>query len=127
MNLRLNVAVNLINRMAYSLFEKLCSKNFLQFPARTYDIIIAMDNIRIEEMNSLNQVEIDPKRAPGKHCLYYKEEICSPSKMRFAACKTCFRCNPSLAIKSLFVKIKKLAAELLNLPAPEPDQFPLEK
>jgi hypothetical protein len=86
-----------------------------------------MDFLRIEDMNGLNQVEIAPKRAPGKHCLYYKEEICRPEKMKLAACRTCFRCNPSLAIKELFVKIKKLAVELLNLPAPEPDQFPPEK
>ena len=87
-----------------------------------------MDNIRIEDMSPSNHIDTtDLKRLPGKHCLYYKEEICSPEKMRFAACRTCFRCNPSLAVKHLFVKIKKLAAELLNLPAPEPDQFPLEK
>lgn len=79
-------------------------------------------------MNPSNHIETaDLKRLPGRHCLYYKEEICQPEKMRFAACKTCFRCNRLLAVKALFHKIKKLAAEIFNLPAPEPDQFPLEK
>ena len=87
-----------------------------------------MEDIRIEDMNGLNQVETTGLRgSPGKHCLYYKEEICSPDKLKFAACKACFRFNRSLAINDLFTKIKKLATDLFNLPEAEPDQFPPRK
>jgi hypothetical protein len=87
-----------------------------------------MDDIRIEDKGSLNMIETSGLRgSPGKHCLYYKEEICQPDKLKFAACKTCYRFNSTLAIKDLFAKIKKLATDIFNLPEAEPDQFPPRK
>ena len=86
-----------------------------------------MEELRIESMHHAGQLDPTQLKGPHKRCIYDQETLCAMSRTQFAACKSCYRLNPHQAINHLFIKIKKLAAEIFNLPAPEPDQFPLEK
>ena len=59
-----------------------------------------------------------------RQCLYYKEEVCTAPRVKFAACRACCRINPHQAASNLFERIKQLAADIFNLQ--EPEQPPRE-
>lgn len=81
---------------------------------------------RIEDFSASNEIDALKFKSTVRQCIFYKEEVCTAPRIRFAACRTCFRINPRAAERSLFEKIKELAAKLFNLQAKEPGQFPLE-
>jgi hypothetical protein len=75
-------------------------------------------------MSQAGQLEPTSLKGPRKRCIYDQETLCSAPRAQFQACKGCYRLNPRLAVNDLFAKIRRLAAELFNLPAPEHDEPP---
>ncbi len=85
-----------------------------------------MDIYRIEDFSASNEIETLKFKSSVRQCVYYKEEVCTAPRIRFEACRTCYRISPHAAMRSLFEKIKDLAAKLFNLQETEPGQFPHE-
>lgn len=83
-----------------------------------------MEVNRIEDAHGSNEVDGLQFKSTVRQCIFYKEEVCTAPKIRFEACRTCSRIDPRLAVRTLFEKIKSLAASLFNLPAKEPEEFP---
>lgn len=85
-----------------------------------------MDINRIEDFSASNEIDSLRFKSTVRQCVYYKDEVCSAPRIRFAACRTCYRISPRAAERSLFEKIMDLAAKLFNLQVKEPGQFPPE-
>lgn len=85
-----------------------------------------MDIYRIEDSSASNEIEMLKFKSTVRQCIFYKEEVCTAPRIRFDACRTCYRIDPRAAMRSLFEKIKDLAAKLFNLRETKPEQFPPE-
>jgi len=85
-----------------------------------------MDVSRIEDAYGSNKIDNPRLKSSVRCCIFYKDEVCTAPKIRFEACRACYRINPHLAARGLLEKIKDLATRLFNLPATEPGQPPRE-